>query len=128
MEKLIEVANVKDIEPGRAKLIHLGYQSIAIFNAGGAFYAIDEYCSRDGGSLSEGRLVGTTILCSADRCTYYLPTGECLDSTTKPLPTYAVHVHGEVVKLDRNDLKRKLFPMGEDQSLNGSSWLADGRI
>ncbi|HXV83706.1 MAG TPA: nitrite reductase (NAD(P)H) small subunit [Candidatus Binatia bacterium] len=128
MKSLIEVGNVKDIELGRAKLIHFGYQSIAIFNAGGAFYAIDEYCTRDGGSLSEGTLFGTAIMCPADRCTYYLPTGECLDSTTRPLPIYAVHIHGEVIKLDRNDFKRKLFPVTEHRPLNGSSWIADGRI
>jgi nitrite reductase/ring-hydroxylating ferredoxin subunit len=39
MERLIEVAKVRDISPGRAKLIHFGYQSITIFNVGGAFYA-----------------------------------------------------------------------------------------
>ena len=54
MERFIEVAKVKDIQPGGAGLIHFGYQSIAIFNIGGAFYATDEYCTGDGGSLSEG--------------------------------------------------------------------------
>src|SRR5438445_10668639 len=67
MEKFIEVANVKEINPGRARLIHFGYQSIAIFNVGGAFYANDEFCTGDGGSLSEGTLIGTTIRCSADK-------------------------------------------------------------
>ncbi len=128
MERFIEVAKVKDIQPGGAGLIHFGYQSIAIFNVGGAFYATDEYCTGDGGSLSEGTLMGTTIICSADRCTYYLPTGECLDATTKPLTTYAVHIHGDLIKIDRDEIKRKLFPVIERRSLNDSLWLADMRI
>ena len=128
MERLIEVAKVKDISPGRAKLIHFGYQSIAIFNVGGAFYAIDEYCTGDGGSLSEGTMIGTTIICSADDCTYYLPTGECLDSSTRPLTTYAVHIHRDIVKIDRNEIKRKLFPVIERRSLNDSFWLTDTTI
>jgi 3-phenylpropionate/trans-cinnamate dioxygenase ferredoxin component len=127
-ERFIEVANVKEIDPGRAKLIYFGYQSIAIFNVGGAFYATDEFCTGDGGSLSEGTLIGTTIRCSADNCTYYLPTGECLDSITKPLTTYAVHIHGEAIKIDRNEVKRKFFPITESRSLNDSFWLADARI
>jgi nitrite reductase/ring-hydroxylating ferredoxin subunit len=45
MERFIVVANVKEIDPGRAKLIYFGYQSIAIFNVGGAFYATDEFCT-----------------------------------------------------------------------------------
>jgi len=128
MERFIEVANVKEINPGRARLIHFGYQSIAIFNVGGAFYATDEFCTGDGGSLSEGTLIGTTIRCSADNCTYYLPTGECLDSTTHPLTTYAVHIHGDVIKIDRNEIKRKLSPVIQRRSLNDSFWLADARI
>jgi nitrite reductase/ring-hydroxylating ferredoxin subunit len=128
MERLIEVARVKDISSGRAKLIHLGYQSIAIFNVGGAFYAIDEYCTGDGGSLSEGTVFGTTIICSADKCTYYLPTGECLDSRTRPLTTYSVHIHGDIVKIDRNEIKRKLSSLIERRSLNDSFWLTDATI
>jgi nitrite reductase/ring-hydroxylating ferredoxin subunit len=128
MKRLIEVAKVTDIKPGQAGLIHFGYQSIAIFNVGGAFYATDEYCTGDGGSLYEGTLIGTTIRCSADDRTYYLPTGECLDSITRPLTTYAVHIHGEVIKIDRDEVKRKLFPVMERRSSNDSVWLSDGRI
>jgi 3-phenylpropionate/trans-cinnamate dioxygenase ferredoxin subunit len=128
MERFIAVANVKEINPGRTGLIFFGYQSIAIFNVGGAFYATDEFCTRDGGSLSEGTLIGTTIRCSADNCTYYLPTGECLDSTTKPLTTYAVQIHGDVIKIDRNEVKRKLLPLIPSRSLNDWFWLTDARI
>jgi nitrite reductase/ring-hydroxylating ferredoxin subunit len=128
MEKFIEVAKVKEISPGQARLIHFGYQSIAIFNVGGAFYATDEFCTGDGGSLSEGTLIGTTIRCAADNCTYYLPTGECLDSTAKPLTTFAVHIHGEMIKIDRNEIKRKLFPAIERGRLNDPFCLADARI
>ncbi len=128
MKKFVEVGNVKDVQPGQAKLIHFGYQSIAIFNANGAFYAVDEYCTRDGGSLFDGTLIGTTIVCSSDHCTYYLPTGECLDSTTKPLATYAVNILGETITLDQNDIKRKLFPVMQRRTLNEPSRLADGLI
>ena len=72
MERFIEVANVKEISPGRTGLIFFGYQSIALFNVGGAFYATDEFCTGDGGSLSEGTLIGTTIRCSADNCMHLL--------------------------------------------------------
>src|SRR5512132_3375511 len=120
MERFIEVANVKEINPGRVTVIHFGYQSIAIFNVGGAFYATDEFCTGDGGSLSEGTLMGTTIRCSADNFTYYLPTGECLASTTKLLTPYAVHIHGDVIKIDRNEIKRKLLPVIQRRSLNYS--------
>lgn len=122
MERFIEVAKVKDIRPGGVKLIHFGYQSIALFNIGGAFYAIDEYCTGDGGSLSEGTLIGSTIICCADRCTYYLPTGECLDSATMPLNTYGVHIQGEAIRFDRREIKQKLFPIVEHGNSGHSFW------
>ncbi|MGB7948456.1 MAG: Rieske 2Fe-2S domain-containing protein [Candidatus Binatia bacterium] len=128
MKSLVAVAHVEDIRPGRAGLVHLGGHSIAIFNAGGAFYATDEYCTGDGGSLSEGTLLGATITCSSDRCIYYLPTGESLDSKTKPLTTYAVHIHGEVIKLDRNEFKRNPFPVFDFPSFNEAAWLSEARI
>src|SRR5205807_9866342 len=118
MERFIEVANVKEINPGRAKLIYFGYQSIAIFNVGGAFYATDEYCTGDGGSLSEGTLMGATIRCPADNFTYYLQTGECLDSRVKSLVTCAVHIEGEVIKIGRNEVRRKRPPVIERASVN----------
>jgi 3-phenylpropionate/trans-cinnamate dioxygenase ferredoxin subunit len=128
MKSLVAVAYVEEIKPGRAGLIHLEYHSIALFNAGGAFYATDEYCTGDGGSLSEGRLVGATITCPADHCIYYLPTGESLDASTKALTTYAVHIHGEVIKIDRNEFKRNPFPVFQRRTFNDSSSLAEDRI
>ena len=128
MKSLVSVAHVEDIKPGQAGLVHIGCQSIAIFNAGGAFYATDDYCTRDGGSLSDGTLVGATVTCSSDRCVYYLPTGESLDSKRKPLTTYAVYIHGESIQLDRNEFNRNPFPVFDFPSLNEGAWLSAVRI
>ena len=127
MKSLVVVAQVEDIKPGRAGLFHLGCHSIAIFNVGGAFYATDEYCTGDGGSLSEGTLLGTTITCSSDGCIYYLPTGESLHSKTKPLTTYSVHVHGETIMLDRNEFKQNPFEIFDSPSFNEAAWLSEAR-
>jgi nitrite reductase/ring-hydroxylating ferredoxin subunit len=128
MKSLVAVAHVEDIKPGRAGLFHFGCHSIAIFNAGGAFYATDEYCTKDGGSLSDGLLLGATITCSSDRCIYYLPTGESLDSKTKPLTTYAVHIHGQVIKLDRKEFERNPFTIFDSPTFNEAGWLSEGRV
>ena len=128
MESFIPVANVRDIKPGCGGLIHLADYSIAIFNVGGAFYATDENCTGDGGSLSEGRLLGTTIMCYSDNSSYYLPTGECLNSTAKPVTTYAVHIDGGVIKINWNQVRRKFSPLRERRRLIDSAWFAEERI
>lgn len=100
MERFIKVTNVRDIKPGRAELFQIGGILIAIFNAGGAFYAIEDYCTGDGGSLSEGTLMGTMIQCPSDKAGFYLPTGECIDSVIlKRLETYRVRIDGDEIKI-----------------------------
>ena len=40
----------------------------------------------------------------------------------------ALREFDEAIKIDRNEIKRKFFPITERQSLNDSFWLADGGI
>jgi nitrate ABC transporter ATP-binding subunit len=78
METFAKVAHVADIEQGSAGLVQVQGADIAIFNAGGAFYAIQDCCTGDGGSLSRGKLIGTMVECPSDSARFYLPTGECV--------------------------------------------------
>lgn len=68
--------------------------------------------------------MGSMIICSADCFTYYLPTGECLNSTTKPLNTYGVYLQGETIMFDRREIKQKLFPVVERRKSGHSLWFA----
>jgi len=52
-----------DIAPGTAKTVAVDGREIAVFNVGGAFYAIDNICPHQGASLADGWLEGTTITC-----------------------------------------------------------------
>ena len=100
MKRFIKVANVRDVKPGRAELFQMEGILIAIFNAGGAFYAIEDYCTGDGGSLSEGTLMGSMIQCPCDQARFYLPTGECIHPLIlKRLATYRVRIDGDEVKI-----------------------------
>jgi nitrite reductase/ring-hydroxylating ferredoxin subunit len=100
MEKFKKIANVDEIEPGRCKLFQIHGVSIAIFNADGAFYAVQDYCTGDGGSLSEGTMIGSAVICASDKALFYLPTGECVDPPhLTRLAVYEVRIAGNEIKI-----------------------------
>jgi len=102
MERLIKVASVSEVKPGKGKLIHVaGNGDIAIFNAGGAFYATQDHCSGDGRSLSGNTIDGCVVECSSDKARFFLPTGECIyPQGIQSLNAYRVQIEGDEVQID----------------------------
>jgi 3-phenylpropionate/trans-cinnamate dioxygenase ferredoxin subunit len=108
MEKFIEVASAADIEPGEAKLVHIQGTDVAIFNAAGVFYALENQCPKDGGPLSQGKLTGSMVECPLDRASFYLPTGEGLDPLTlRWVTTYRIRIDVDIIRIA---LKQKKKP------------------
>ncbi len=56
------VATVDEIPPGTHKLVPIGRYGVGVYNAGGEFYAIANYCPHEGGPLCSGRVRGRTIV------------------------------------------------------------------
>ena len=102
MERFIRVARVSEVKAGKGRLAHVaGIGKVAIFSAGGAFYAAQDRCTDDGRSLSEGTVKGTQIECSSDKARFYLPTGECIyPPGIESLKTYKVRIDGDEVQID----------------------------
>jgi len=57
LPKLV-VAPVADIPPGSRKLVVAGDRRIVVFNLAGAFFALNDRCPHQGGSLCDGLLTG----------------------------------------------------------------------
>jgi 3-phenylpropionate/trans-cinnamate dioxygenase ferredoxin component len=74
----VNVAKLKKLTRGTAKLVNVEGLSIAVFNADGALYALEDSCPFDGASLSDGWVIGSVVECRGDRARFFLPTGECL--------------------------------------------------
>lgn len=99
MADFVKVAQVDDIAPGTGKTVQVGDKEVALFNAGGTFYAIDNTCPHRGGPLGEGELEGTVVTCPWHNWQYDLTSGESLtdDST---VACFAVKVEGDAVLVD----------------------------
>lgn len=102
MGKFVKVgtkAEFEDIEAG--KLAAAGGQSIAIFNLGGTYYAIENTCPHRGGPLAEGMLAGEEVICPWHGSRFNVKTGSVL---TPPAPrgvkSFAVRVTGDDVEVE----------------------------
>ena len=55
------VAPAAEIPPGTRKLVVIGDRKIAVFNVRGEFFALNDRCPHEGGSLCAGKLSGLVV-------------------------------------------------------------------
>lgn len=92
MVTLVRACRVDELAPGQGYVIE-GENPIAVFNAGGTFFAVDDTCSHARFSLAEGEIEGETVECVMHSSRFCLRTGRALNPpATRPVRTYAVVV------------------------------------
>lgn len=57
-DRAIPVARTEEIPPGGRKLVNLPGRKIAVFNVGGEYFALNDRCPHEGGSLCRGDQIG----------------------------------------------------------------------
>ena len=90
-----------ELPPGRAKLVFLGGEPVAVFNVDGQFYAIGDACTHAGGPLSDGELEGKTVVCPWHGSCFDVTTGEATcGPAEKPVKTYRISMNGDTGKVE----------------------------
>ncbi|MFF5987784.1 bifunctional 3-phenylpropionate/cinnamic acid dioxygenase ferredoxin subunit [Prauserella flavalba] len=99
---MIRACDVADLPEGEAVRI-LAHVPIAVFNAEGAYYAVDDTCTHQDASLADGWLEGCLVECPLHAASFDLRTGEptCLPAK-RPVRTYPVLVTDGVIYVDTN--------------------------
>lgn len=94
-----KVARADDIPPGAKKIVEIDGVEIVVVNLDGAFYALEDVCTHDGGPLGEGRLEGCQLICPRHGARFDVRTGAALTMpAVEAAPTYAVRVQdGDVL-------------------------------
>ncbi len=101
MAEFINVTTTDDIEPGRVQVYEVAGKEIAICNVDGTFYAIDDICTQDGGSLDQGELLGDQIECPRHGALFNVKTGKALTlPAVAPVKSYPVQVDGDDIKVE----------------------------
>ncbi len=76
---LEQVGNLDEIEPGTARVVEVGGQSIALCRVeDGDLYAIENRCTHDDGPLGEGELDGDRIECPRHGALFDVTSGRAV--------------------------------------------------
>ena len=96
----VTVARVGEILEGGVKVVRLEDQAVAVFLIDGAYYALDDVCTHDGGPLAEGTLEGCIIECPRHGAKFNVKTGAVVAfPAISAVPTYAVRIDGNEIKV-----------------------------
>ena len=71
----IRVCARKDLLPGEFQIAYDGDTAIAVFNIDGAYYAIEDVCTHDGGELAGGPIEGFEVECLRHGARFDVRTG-----------------------------------------------------
>src|SRR5919107_2885540 len=97
---MIRVCAMSDLPAGEATRV-LAHVPVAVFNADGELFAIDDTCTHQDASLSEGWLEGCQIECPLHAASFDLRTGEPTGPSAKrPVRTYPTQVRDGVIYVD----------------------------
>jgi len=93
MSEWHDVARVEELTPGSYRVIDLDGVTVAVFNISGRYYAIEDICTHDGGTLTGGAVLGDQIVCPRHGARFSIKTGEVLAPPAyEPVNTFPVRV------------------------------------
>jgi metal-sulfur cluster biosynthetic enzyme/nitrite reductase/ring-hydroxylating ferredoxin subunit len=95
MGDFVRVADIAEIpDPGKT-LVEVNGDMVALFHVGGAFYAIDDVCTHDGGPLADGELRDHKIACPRHGAKFDIRTGAALSMpAVRPTRAHDVKLEG----------------------------------
>jgi nitrite reductase/ring-hydroxylating ferredoxin subunit len=98
MEKIF-VSKTEDVLSGQMKKISIDGNEIVILNINGSYFAIDDTCTHAGGSLSEGKLDGSTIICDWHGAQFECKNGKLLKFPAKinDLKSYKIVIESDKI-------------------------------
>lgn len=94
--RFVKVGRAGDVPVGRPEVFELEDRHIAVYRLDGAFYAIEDICTHDGGPLAEGEVEGHEVICPRHGARFDIKTGAalCMPAIT-PVESYPVRVEGD---------------------------------
>ena len=100
--KWIRITEAENIPPREGRALELGERSLAVFNLGDRFVAIENRCPHSGGPLADGIVGGTTVTCPMHNWRVCLDSGEVTKPCEAGVPgvqTFPVKVEHGVILL-----------------------------
>ncbi len=98
--ELLKACDLDEIHEGRARIVTLNGERVAIFKYDNKLSAVNNYCRHQGGPLGEGKIVDGCITCPWHGYQYYPHNGQSPPPFTEKVETYNIELRGKEVWID----------------------------
>lgn len=96
----VKVATLHELPPGRARVVSVNGERIALFNLAGEIVALGNVCAHEGNSLGEGTVEGDIVICPGHGWEFDLRSGACMTIPGESVPRFPVTVEGNSILVD----------------------------
>jgi nitrite reductase/ring-hydroxylating ferredoxin subunit len=96
----VKVADVAQVPAGTSRVVIVNGQELALFNIGGEFYCIDNFCPHSGGPLGDGYLDADVVMCPWHAWQFNVKTGQMPYSPSVCVATFPCKVEGDAVLVE----------------------------
>ena len=104
MARFVTVARTSEIPPGERDVFEIEGLYIAVFNVGGAYYAIQDICTHDDGPLADGELDGFEIECPRHGARFDIRNGSVKQMPAViPVQWYPTRVENDAIQIGLED-------------------------
>ncbi len=95
--EFVTVARIGDIQEGQGRAYPVAGRMVAIFNDGGSYFAIDDFCPHMGASLADGYLESGQVACPWHAWRFSIKDGSWLDNPKIRVDCFELRVvEGEI--------------------------------
>ena len=96
----IRIGNSTDVPAGEGRVIDAVGKTLAVFNVGGTYYALDNGCPHRGGPLGDGDVDRTMVVCPWHGWRWDITTGANANNPAVRVACFPVTVEAGEVFVD----------------------------
>jgi 3-phenylpropionate/trans-cinnamate dioxygenase ferredoxin subunit len=97
MASFVVVAKTSAVAPNTMKSFEVNGQLILLANWEGTWFATQDLCTHDDGTLSDGELTGGEVECPRHGARFDLQTGRATLPAAMPIKTFPVKIEGGTI-------------------------------
>jgi len=104
MNEFLHAATVDEVADGQMHLAEVDDRLVIIIRESDNYFCIDDVCTHDGGTLSDGQLEGCQVICPRHGARFDAKTGDALTMpATEKTGCHEVKVDGDNILVKINE-------------------------